>query len=126
MKHFWIGLGVILGLVAVSLWGWWTLERIHQPVHDALDAAAEAVLAEDWDRASALAHQARAGWEKHQKTAAALTGHETIEEMDRQFDLLDLFRQLRDKDAFAETALTLANLAETAAQSQRLTWWNLL
>lgn len=126
MKHFWMGLGLLLALAAASLGAWWAVERVYQPVCQEMDTASEAALSGDWTLAEEAAKQARDHWLRHRKSVAALTGHDAIEEIDGLFGLLPLYARLRDEAAWAETCRALADLAQAQAEAQRLTWWNLL
>ena len=126
MKHFWIALGPLVGLLAVSAAAQFVVTRIHEPIRETMDQAEPAVLAEDWDQAGKLIRQARSTWEKNRKIAAALSDHCTIAQMDSLFDRLELLEKLQDAAACAEACRELGGLSETEAEGQKLTWWNLL
>lgn len=126
MKHFWMGLGLLLGLLGLSVWAGLVVEDIHAPLQRDLDAAAEAVLDGDWAEGTALAEKARAGWEQDRNTIAALSSHAAIEEMDRLFRQLAGYARAKDPVVFATVCRDLASLAAATTEAQKLTWWNLL
>ncbi len=125
MKHFWLGLGLLLALLGVSVWGWYAVKQVHEPLGEAADQAAEAALREDWEGAAAQTSRAQELWDRHRETVAALTGHQAVEKTDGLLKQLDLYLALRDRIRFAAACRDLSDLTEAEREAQSLTWWNL-
>lgn len=126
MKHFWAGVLLLSILLGLSLWSSQVLEDIHNPIQKNLDAAAEAVLENDWEQALALANRAAADWEQSRDRIAALASHSSIEEIDSLFRQLDGFARLRDPGAYCAACRELACMAAATSEAHKFTWWNLL
>ncbi len=125
MRRFWLGLGVLGALLALGVWGWHTVQQVHEPLEALALAAGEAGIREDWDRAAELLDRTRDFWQEHRRVMASLTGHEAVEEADRLLAQLSLYLALEDRARFASTCRDLAVLADAQADAQSLTWWNL-
>ena len=126
MKRQWIGLGLLLAVLTVGIVLTVAFRRLHEPIAEKLDTASEAALAEDWGRADALASQAVGDWKNFRRFTAAVADHEPLEEMDSLFAQLEVWQRLREPEEFAAACVYLAELARAMADSQQLTWWNLL
>ena len=97
MKHFWVGSGILGILLGLSLWSAAVLEKIHTPLQQDLEAAAESVMAADWETAQALASRAEVRWQKERNKIAALASHNTMEEIDHILATVpDVVQYLRD------------------------------
>lgn len=126
MKHFWLGIGVLGTLLALSLWATAALSDVHEPIRRDLDAAAEAALAGDWDTAGALADRAEQTWAQNRCKVAALSSHSAIEEIDSLFRQLTVFSRSGDPVVYAAACRELACLAAANSEAHQFTWWNLL
>lgn len=126
MKRLWIGLGVLSGILALgiclNLW----MEKTHTDLARELDQAAELIREEKWEEAGAVAREAHRRWQERRRLLAAVVDHEPLEEMERLFSQLWVYRQRHWVTEFAATCVQLARQAEAIGDSHILTWWNLL
>ena len=123
MKRLWIGIGVLLVLLAAGIVLTSVFSAVHTPLAQTLSRAAFSAQAGDHDTSQALVAEAQQQWEACRRFSAAVVDHRLLEEME------ELFAQLRFAQDSREIAALCARLASRAAEmaeSQAITWWNLL
>jgi hypothetical protein len=123
MKRIWIGVIVLLGLLAVGLFLMWLTDQRLSQVSSQLEKAAQA---ESWDRAVELSEQAKGLWTDNWYFCAALADHTDIDQIDAIFAQLDVYVKRKDPVAHAATCAYLAEAITDLEENHRLTWWNLL
>lgn len=125
MKRLWIGVGVLLVLLALGLGSTAVMEGIPGKLAEDMDKASE-VAATQWEKAKSLADSAREEWDKYEHIIASLTDHEPLEELKGLFSELDISRLWDDREHFAAVCARIASLAEAVSESHTPHWWNLL
>ena len=126
MKQLWIGLGLLALLLAGGLLlGDLMEEAARMPAED-LEKAADCILEENWDLASALLIRAEKTWRGRKKVAAALNHHEVLDEIDVLFGRLMVFCAYRSRTDFATACAELSRKLADLSQAHRAGWWNLL
>jgi len=126
MKRSWIGLGLLMGLLASSLLASSWMLRLCQEDSGKLDQAAQAALREDWTTAASLTAQARSSWENTAFFRCAMADHNPAEEIDGLFAVLEIYGSKRQTIAFAAACRNAANKLEALGDAQRLNLHNLL
>ena len=126
MRRLYIGVGLLVILLAVGIFITAQFTALHEPLAEKLDAAARAALAENWEEATVLSAEANADWQKMRNFTAAVADHEPLEEMDALFARLEMLGKMEEADEFASDCAQLSRLAVALGQSQAITWWNLL
>ena len=126
MKRLWLGVGVLLGLLAVSLWAMEYAQQTHQSISDILEEAALAVQEENWTKARALQQQAVEQWEKSWSITAALSDHTELDEIDAGFARLEAYCRDGHVTDFAAESGALARQVEALGEGHRLSLSNLL
>lgn len=126
MKRMYIGIGLLAVLLGAGILLTALFTALHDPISDTLEQAQAAAQAGDWAAAQALTDQARSAWGQSRFFTAAVADHEPMEEMEAMFSRLAALAQLRQSDEFTSDCAQLAHMAKAMADSQRLTWWNLL
>lgn len=126
MKRLWLGVILLAALLAASLGVQRAMERIHDPIANELEQAADAALAGDWAEADCLYHRARDAWQRHRKVTASLADHSPMDELDMLFGELRVFSRERETVHFAAACRAAARMAKAIAQAHSLTWWDLL
>ena len=126
MKRFWLGLAILVGLMALGIAVTVMVDRFCAPISRELDRACLAVQQGKWDQAEQLSGWAKKRWEKHRALHAAVTNHEPMEQIDALFDQLEIYKQARDSLRFAECCARLVSLTDAVAEFQAIYWWNLL
>ena len=126
MKRLYIGAGLLVVMLAMGIFLMGAFSAIHGPLGGQLRKAREAAVAENWEEAAVCIDQAQESWKKYRHFVAAVADHEPLEEMDGLFARLEVLCHLRQADEFAADCAQLARLCDAMAQSQRISWWNLL
>ena len=126
MKRIWIGLGLLIALLAAGIWVAESMEDIHNPCASDLRRASALALEEDWSKAEALTKRARDSWEKKWHTTASFADHEPMDEIDGMFAELKVYAKVKDEVAYSGTCAHLAELMEAMGHAHAFNWWNLL
>ena len=124
MKRLWIGVGVLAAVLAAGIWLNLWMDSLHDRLARELDKAGDLALAQQWQAAEATAQAAREQWLRNRRLLAAVVDHEPLEEMERLFSQLEVYRRQRWSEEFAVTCSLLARQAEAVGDSHSLTWWN--
>lgn len=125
MTRLWIGVGLLLSLLAIGLGLWWFLSPLHEELASELDRAAALALDGDMAQAQAVARQARQRWQQNRNFIAAFTDHSPMEEMEALFAELENLQSDQTRD-FAAICAHLAQSARAISESHALKWWGLL
>lgn len=126
MNRLWLGIGILLVLLALGLFCLAATEDFHTGVTRDLASAAEAAGAGEWHRAQVLFFQAKDTWERARSRNAAITDHAPMEEIDRFFAQGTVYAQQQARTEFCACCNALSVLVEAVAEAQGLSWWSLL
>ena len=126
MKRLYIGAALLLAMLAIGIFLTVAFTAIHQPLEDLLHQAQAAATAENWKEAQALTEKAQKLWKKSRHFVAAVADHEPLENIDGLFARLEVLCDLEQVEEFAADCAQLSRLCQAMAQSQKLSWWNLL
>lgn len=125
MTRFWIGMGLLLVLLAGGVALWLEAAPFHSELARDLDRAAELALEGSWEQARALAVSARDRWLPLQGAFSAITDHEPVERMHALFREISLMGQEQTVD-FIAACVHLAETARAIGETQTLKWWGIL
>lgn len=125
MIRTWIGAGLLALLLAAGLLVGETVERRFSPGRSELEQAAAAAQAGDWEKAEALTESVRAEWEKIQKAAEGLAGHDDLERIESSFAQLPSYAGV-DGAAYSAICTALAKQLEALSRTHQCSWENLL
>ena len=123
MRRIWIGVGVLLALLAVGLLTMQITDRQLKEISETLKEASET---DNWDQAVALSQTAREHWEEKWQLLAALVDHTDMDTADGLFSQLEIYGQRSAKTAHAATCAKLAEVIHGIQENHRFSWWNLL
>ena len=126
MKRIWIGIGLLVVLLAAGIWTAEFARDSQRPGAKDLRRASELALAEDWPQAEALRKRALDHWEKRWRLTAAFADHEPMDEIDGIFAELKVYAAVRDQVAYSAACAHLAELLEALGMAHSFNWWNLL
>lgn len=126
MKRFWIGLGLLMGLLAAGLWAMAAMDAVHGSISDDLRRSAQAAQYADWAQADTLAASAAAEWDDHWRFSASMADHTSLDEIDALFAQSEVYRQARHAADYAAACARLAQLIDALEEGHKLSWWNLL
>lgn len=126
MKRFWLGAGLLLGLLAIGFGAAALMGGVLSPISGKLDEAAQAVQVGDWQRAQELVSEASGHWQQRRHLTAALTNHEPLRQIDSIFAELAVYARQKDEVQYAAMCVHLARLTEGIRQESEFKWWTLL
>lgn len=126
MKRLWIGIIILAVLLAAGIGLSIGIPALHSRLSEALTSACDAAEKGDWETALSLANSAKADWERYQHFVAAFVDHEPLEQMDRLFSELEVYRNQRLPAEYAAVCAHLSHLSKAIGESHALTWWSLL
>ena len=123
MKHLWSGIGILLVLLILGSALTISFTAIHTPLSQALEKAANFAHDGQMDEALSAVADAQNRWQRCRLFSAAVVDHRLLEEMEELFVEL---RYARDAKKIASLCARLSSRAAEMAESQTITWWNLL
>lgn len=125
MTRLWIGVGLLLTLLAAGIALWLGTVPFHEDLARDLDRAAELAIQGSFAQAQETALAARDRWQSRHRGIAAITDHEPMEQMEAMFQEMRLLDASRSVD-FACICAELAQTARAIGETQRLRWWGVL
>lgn len=123
MRRLWVGVVSLLVLLIIGSVLTTVFSAIHSPLSETLEQAAVWAESGDLTKAKLAVADAQEQWMACRNFSAAILDHRLLEEME------ELFAQLRfaqQPDEIAALCARLASRASEMAESQSITWWNLL
>ena len=126
MKRLWIGVAVLILLLAGGIALALGLTGMHTGISWDLAAASLAARKGDLQQAQELVEKASQTWDQFRHISASFTDHEPLEQMDNLFAQLEVFDTIPSPADYAALCTHLAELSLAVAESHTLTWWNLL
>ena len=124
MTRSWIGFGLLLALLALSLAATAAMTRIHEEISLDLDQASQCALEKDWDNADLFLNKARTNWDKWEHFRACFSDHAPAEEIDAAFSALEVYSRTRERISFAAGCASLADQTSAIGDAHRPVWWN--
>lgn len=126
MNRLWIGVGILLILLALGLGLLWVSRDFYEEFANGLEQAGKLAMEGSWPAAGEKAAQSRAQWDRYRRFWAAFTDHEPVEQMQNLFSQLEVYRQRQLEVDFATVCHSLVDLAEALDESHSLSWWSIL
>ena len=126
MKRCWFGMVLLGVLLAGGLASFLVMDALHTPISEDLAQASRYAQAGDWEEADALTARARQRWDKYRRSTAALVDHKPMEDVEGLFARLEVYRNAREREAYAALCAQLSTLVRAIAEIHSPSWWNLL
>ena len=126
MGRLWIGIGLLLALLAIGIGMLAGSGRFFQKLSDELERSCELALSGNWQAAGEKARQSQQKWDSLRRFFSAFTDHEPVEQMQNLFARLEIFYSQQMPVDFAVACQELAHLADAIRESHSLFWWSLL
>ena len=123
MKRLWIGVAVLIILLALGIGLTAVFSAIHTPLAETLSQAAHHARSGDLPAAAVAIQDAQGQWEQYRRFSAAVVDHRLLEEMEELFAQLEF---TENPHVLAALCARLSSRAAEMAESQAITWWNLL
>lgn len=125
-KRFYLGVGILVVFLLLSLFVTWGMGQISGRAATLLAQAEEAVLSGNVQTAEALAGQAKRIWEKGWCTIALAADHSPMDEIDGLFAQMEFFVKNGNHTELGACCARLAELVEAVSDAHAMTWWNIL
>ena len=126
MKRSWAGFVLLILLLLGSILSARSMIRVHEPIEEKLQQAAQCAMDGDWHRAAAFFRQAQEDWEELEHFRSCFADHNPAEEIDGDFKLLQVYCAAREGVSFSGGCLQLARQVAAVGEAHELVWWNLL
>lgn len=126
MGRFWLGLGLMVVLLALGLWTASAMGDLHEPISGTLQKAAEQCLSGNAENGFSLARQAQRRWEGSWRRTAAVADHTPMDEIDGLFAQMETYAKAGKELEFAAYCSRLAARISAVGDAHQFTWWNLL
>lgn len=126
MKRGWIGLALLVVLLASGLLTAKKMEEIHGDGAKTLTRAGAYALEDNWAPARELAFQTMKQWQEHREFTAAFADHEPMEDVDCLFAELPVYAREEDAAHFAAICAELSKRLEAVSNAHSFLWWNVL
>lgn len=126
MKRLWIGVGILLILLALGIATTVFAVHTHTSISHTLQQAAEAALTGEWGDAKSLALVAKEVWETHRHTTAAIADHEPMEQIDDLFSQMEVYLLTGQQLPFSACCASLSVLTNAIGEAHAINWWSLL
>ena len=126
MKRSWIGFFLLIILLLLGILATWSMDRVHEPIAQQLQLAAEGSLKNNWTKAAYHTALAKRDWEDGQLLRACLTDHGPMEEIDALFAALEIYGTRRENTAFSALAREMAEKIQAIGDAHGLIWSNIL
>lgn len=126
MSRLWIGVGILVILLAMGIGMLWVSRDFYQEFAAGLEQAGKLAMEGSWQAAGEKAAQSRAQWDRYRRFWASFTDHEPVEQMQNLFSQLDIYQQRKLEVDFAAVCRNLVHLAEAIDESHSLRWWSIL
>ena len=125
MKRSWIGFALLMTMLLGGILVTQKMGRIHDPIEKQLQQAAQCALDSNWEQAEFLFQQAEDSWETMEHFRSCFADHNPVEEIDGNFEMLEVFCSTRERIAFAGGCRELARKVAAVGEAHELVWWNL-
>ena len=126
MNRLWIGIGVLVLLLAMGVSLLAVSLNFHEDFSHDLKSAGHSAMAGNWADAEKQLAQGREKWQAYQQFWAASTDHEPVEQVQQLFSQLELFQNRRMDVEFASACFALVELSEVINEAHSLRWWSIL
>ena len=126
MNRLWLGVGILVFFLALSLWCGWAMGSFHTDLADRMEAASRMALTGNLEEAVAETDRVQKSWQDHWHGTAALADHAPMDEIDSLFAQLDAYARALKAEEFAAYSARLSRLLHATGEAHVPTWWNLL
>lgn len=123
MRRIWIGVGFLVGLLAVGMVVMQITDRQLGQITRTLEQAAQV---QNWEEAVTLTQKAQKAWQEKRTLMAALADHADIDTVDELFARAEVYQQRRAETDHAAVCAQLSEAIRALEENHSLTWWNLL
>ena len=125
-KRFYLGLAILVLLLALGIGTTVSMRAIHKPVAEMLYQAADLALKEDLSAALPLSKKAYNRWQKYHSFTASFADHSPMDDTDTLFQEMLVYGQTDEIPHYTACCRQLAVLAEAMYDAHVFSLKNLL
>ena len=118
MTRFRIGAGLLIVLLALSVFSQLGMGAIQKPIAAQVDRAQTLAAREDWPAAGAAVAEARQEWDNSRTFIAALADHQPLEDIECLFAMLASYARERDGTEFQAACAELSRRVLAVKEAQ--------
>lgn len=126
MKRSWIGVGLLVFLLACGIFTTWQMQRIHNPMAEDIKQASEMAEAGQWDTSENYVNHAKQQWDQNWGFAASMADHEPMERINALFAQLEVCGRHKEKVSYCLLCAQLQEELKAMGEAHQFVWWNLL
>lgn len=124
MKRSWIGFFLLMVLLTGAAVSAFAMVCIHEPIEEDLKQASRCALLGDWDNADRYFQKAQGQWKRWEHLRTCFADHNPVEQIDGDFEALEVYCRTREDVAFAADCRELARKVAAVGEAHQLVWWN--
>lgn len=125
-KRFYLGLVILLILLALGIGTAWGMQSMHEPVQTLLEDAARLASEDKMEEALPLARKAYARWEQYHSLTASLADHSPMDDTDTLFQEMLVYGQMAEIPHFVACCRELTVMTEAMYDAHAFSLKNLL
>lgn len=125
-KRFYLGLAILVLLLALGIGTTAIMQTIHEPVADALYQAADLALEDNLNGALLLSQKAYARWQKYHSLTASFADHSPMDDTDTLFQEMLVYGKTGEIPHYVACCRQLAVLAQAMYDAHVFSLKNLL
>lgn len=126
MKRFWIGLSILILLLAGGIGAMVSMDKAMSQVTDHLRRAQQAAAAGDLEQAERWAQDAQQSWGKSRPLAACLAEHGPLELVDQGFSELEAWAGAGDCAQYEALCHILEHQVQALVEEETPRYYNIL
>ena len=125
-KHFYLGIGILILLLALGIGTTAVMRSIHEPVERNLEKAADLALSGNLEQALPLAQKAYERWQKYHAVTASFADHSPMDDTDTLFQEILVYGRMEEIPHFAACCRELVVMTEAMYDAHVFSLKNLL
>lgn len=126
MVRSWLGAGILIVFLILSLIAGMLMCNAHLPTSDLLLQAAEQTLNGNFNSAIPMALEAKHRWEDRWNGTAVVADHSPMDDVDALFSEMEIYAKTGEEPHFAACCQELAQRLQAVAEAHKFNWWNVL
>ena len=125
-KHFYLGLTILLVLLALGIGTTMVMRSVHEPVETALSQAADLALADNLEQALPLARKAYDRWQTYHSLTASFADHSPMDDTDTLFQEMLVYGETAEIPHFISCCRELVVMTQAMYDAHVFSLKNLL
>lgn len=125
MKRLWIVLAIIAGILAISLWGLWHLNKVTDQMESTLEQISAAVEKEEGDQVKVLTAEFQLEWHQQEEILVRYIHHESLDAITSAVARLPALARYEQYPELASEVERVQELLNHVREAEFPTWKNI-